>query len=42
MDAIGVEEKEVNIRNKLARGKFSAALLLQCLKAIGSPTLHLD
>lgn len=33
---IGVEEKEVNVRNKLARGKFSAAFLLQCLHAIGS------
>ncbi len=33
---IGVQEKEVNIRNKLARGKFSAAFLLQCLHAIGS------
>ena len=28
LDAIGVNEKEVNIRNKLARGKFSAAFLL--------------
>ena len=25
--AIGVDEKEVNIRNKLSRGKFSAAFL---------------
>ena len=32
---IGVSEKEVNIRNKLARGKFSAAILVQCLEAIG-------
>jgi hypothetical protein len=39
---IGVPEKEVNVRNKLARGKFSAAYLLQCLKAIDSRTIHLD
>lgn len=39
--AIGVDEKEVNIRNKLSRGKFTAAFLLQCLSAIGSETLHL-
>ena len=39
--AIGVEEKEVNIRNKLSRGKFTAAFLLQCLKSIGSETIHL-
>jgi hypothetical protein len=32
-DFIG--EKEVNIRNKLSRGKFSAAFFLQCLDAIG-------
>jgi 3-mercaptopyruvate sulfurtransferase SseA len=32
---IGVEEKEVNIRNKLSRGTFTAAYLIQCLAAIG-------
>ncbi len=35
LEGIGVWEKEVNIRNKLSRGKFSAAFLLQCLSAIG-------
>jgi hypothetical protein len=40
--AIGVDEKEVNIRNKLSRGKFTAAFFLQCLIAIGSQQLHLD
>lgn len=39
---IGVEEKEVNIRNKLARGKFMAAFMLQCLTAIGCQTVRLD
>lgn len=34
--AIGVDEKEVNIRNKLSRGKFTAAFMLQCLSAIGT------
>ena len=38
---IGVPENEVNVRNKLARGKFSAASLLQCLKAIDTRTIHL-
>lgn len=37
---IGISEKEVNVRNKLSRGKFSAAFLLQCLKAIEVDTLH--
>ena len=39
---IGVDEKEVNVRNKLARGKFTAAYLIQCLEAIGSQSLRLD
>ena len=39
---IGINEKEVNIANKLARGKFSAAFMLQCLRAIGVTDLRLD
>lgn len=39
--AIGVDEKEVNVRNKLSRGKFTAAYFLQCLEAIGISTLQL-
>lgn len=42
LEAIGVEEKEVNIRNKLARGKFSASFFAQCLVAIGSREVRLD
>ncbi len=38
---IGVDEKEVNIRNKLARGKFSAAFMVQCLEAIDIEVLQL-
>lgn len=38
---MGVDEKEVNIRNKLARGKFSAVFFLQCLLAVGSTSLRL-
>lgn len=33
--SLGIDEKEVNVRNKLSRGKFTAAFLLQCLSAIG-------
>lgn len=40
--AIGVDEKEVNVRNKLSRGKFTAAYFIQCLKAIGISTLQLE
>jgi Domain of unknown function (DUF6471) len=40
--AIGVHENERNLNNKIARGGFSAAFLLKCLKAIGSSTLLLE
>lgn len=36
-----IGEKEVNIRNKLSRGKFSAAFMLQCLDAVGVTELRL-
>ena len=39
---IGVDEKEVNVRNKLSRGKFTAAFFIQCLEAIGTSQLRLD
>ncbi|MBO6512100.1 MAG: hypothetical protein JJ979_27075 [Roseibium sp.] len=39
---IGIEEKEVNIRNKLSRGKFSASFFLQCLTAIGVSSIMLQ
>ena len=39
--AIGVDEKEANIRNKLSRGKFTAAFLLQCFSAIGADSIRL-
>ena len=38
---IGVDEKEVNVRNKLSRGKFTAAFLIQCLTAIGATEVRL-
>src|SRR6185369_13617391 len=39
---IGVKEDEHNLRNKVARGKFTAAFFLQCLSAIGVQTLRLE
>jgi 3-mercaptopyruvate sulfurtransferase SseA len=38
---IGVQEKEVNVRNKLSRGAFTAAYFLQCLEAIGVKELRI-
>lgn len=42
LNAVGISEKEVNVRNKLSRGKFTAAFLLQCLEAIGVQQLHIS
>ena len=39
--ALGVEDSAVNIRNKVARGKFSAVFLVQALTAIGCRSLRL-
>ena len=39
---LGVSENERNLRNKLSRGKFTAAFLLQCLSALGSESLRLS
>ena len=33
--AIGVEETEVSIRNKVSRGTFPAVFLFQCMKVMG-------
>ena len=38
---IGVEDNERNVGNKIARGTFSAAFLLQCLAAMKVTNLHL-
>lgn len=39
---IGVQENERNINNKISRGGFSAAFMLQCLTALGAVSLRLD
>jgi hypothetical protein len=38
---IGITEDEHNLRNKVARGKFTAAFLLQCLEALGVDQVNL-
>lgn len=37
-----IGDKEVNIRNKLSRGKFTAAFLIQCFDAIGENTIRIN
>jgi hypothetical protein len=39
---LGVKEEEHNLRNKVARGKFTAAFFIQCLAAVGLKELRLD
>jgi len=39
--AIGIQETEANLRNKISRGGFTAVFLVQCLTAIGAHTLRL-
>lgn len=41
LKAIGVDDTPVNLRNKVARGGFSASFFVQCLKAIGAQRIEL-
>lgn len=38
----GVTESDVNLRNKISRGGFSAAFFLRCMDALGCHTIRLD
>jgi hypothetical protein len=38
---IGVQDTEVNIRNKVARGMFTAVFFVQCMEAIGATEIRL-
>ena len=40
--ALGVHDTPVNMRNKIARGKFTAVFFLQCLEAVGCKNLSLE
>lgn len=42
LSAIGVKDNELNIKNKINRGTFSAIFFVQCLEAIGCRTIHID
>lgn len=39
--AIGVEDNERNLRNKVSRGKFTAGFLLQVMAALGAREIRL-
>lgn len=38
---IGIRETEANLRNKISRGGFTGAFLIQCLTAMGVHTLRI-
>jgi hypothetical protein len=40
--AIGINESEANLRNKISRGGFTASFMIQTLTAIGCRSLRLD
>lgn len=40
--ALGVEESESNLSNKIARGKFSFVFFLQCMQVIGVTSVNVD
>jgi hypothetical protein len=42
LTAMGFPETERNLGNKISRGGFTGAFFLQCLKAIGVTSLHLE
>ena len=42
LSEIGVQENERNLNNKISRGGFTAAFLLQCLEAIGAQNVWLS
>ena len=42
LTAMGIPESERNIANKISRGGFTAAFLLQCFAAIGSQVVRLE
>ena len=42
LSAKGIEYTPVNLRNKVARGGFSAAFFVQCLVALGCQTIRLQ
>jgi hypothetical protein len=39
---LGIPENEPNVRNRIARGKFSMGYFLACLRALGTKTINLD
>ncbi|WP_339830872.1 DUF6471 domain-containing protein [uncultured Parvibaculum sp.] len=41
LEEIGVQETELNIKNKISRGGFTAVFFVQCLVAIGAKSAQI-
>lgn len=41
LGGLGITDNELNLRNKVSRGRFTAVFLLQCLKALEAEWIHL-
>ncbi len=42
LGTLGIRETEANLRNKISRGGFTGAFLIQCLTAMGVSALRLE
>jgi len=42
LGAVGVQETERNLANKISRGGFTAAFLIECLETIGCQSVRLS
>ncbi len=42
LTAVGINDNERNISNKISRGTFTAVFFVQCMEAIGCRTIHLE
>lgn len=38
---IGIDDNELNLRNKVSRGRFSAVFFMQCMLAVGVDLLQI-
>ena len=41
LEVIGIQETERNLANKISRGGFTAAFMVQCFEAIGEREIRL-
>lgn len=41
LDKYGIEDNELNLRNKVSRGRFTAVFFMQCMQALGVDLLQI-